>query len=241
MDDDPGATGSAGSLESAAKVRIVLADDERLVRAGLSLLLAAEPDLQVVGEAANGAECLALAQTVRPDVVVMDIRMPVMDGIEATARLVSEEFGAGNAVPAVLILTTFSDDHNVTTALRAGAAGFLLKNSAPQTLATAIRALATGEGWLDPAVTRSLLRHFSSRNPDGQTVPAADIDVLTAREREVLGAMALGLKNPEIAHKLFLSETTVKTHVHRILLKLGLSDRSQAVAVAYRSGLIRSD
>lgn len=241
MDDDPEPTGSAGNQENASKVRIVLADDERLVRAGLSLLLAAEPDLEVVGEAGNGAECLELARTVKPDVVVMDIRMPVVDGIEATARLTSGEFGSGNAVPAVLILTTFSEDHNVTTAMRAGAAGFLLKNSAPQTLATAIRALAKGEGWLDPTVTRLLLRHFSARNPDGQTVPAVDIGVLTAREREVLAAMAMGLKNPEIAQKLYLSETTVKTHVHRILLKLGLSDRSQAVAVAYRSGLIRSD
>ena len=236
-----GATAHDPGPENVSKVRIVLADDERLIRAGLSLLLAAEPDLEVVGEAANGAECLAIVGTARPDVVVMDIRMPVMDGIEATTRLTSNEFHTENGLPAVLILTTFSEDQNVTTAMRAGAAGFLLKNSAPQTLATAIRALAKGEGWLDPAITRSLLRHFSSRSSDGQTVPSADIGVLTAREREVLGAMAVGLKNAEIASKLFLSETTVKTHVHRILLKLGLSDRSQAVAVAYRSGLVRSD
>ncbi|ADX74129.1 DNA-binding response regulator [Pseudarthrobacter phenanthrenivorans] len=241
MEDEPGPYGPAWAGPGEAKVRVVLADDERLVRAGLSLLLAAEPDLEVVGEAANGAECLAVAGTTRPDVVVMDIRMPVMDGIEATTRLTADGLGGGDGVPAVLILTTFSEDHNVTTAMRAGAAGFLLKNSAPQTLATAIRALAKGDGWLDPAITRSLLRHFSSRAADGQSVPTADISVLTAREREVLGAMAVGLKNAEIANKLFLSETTVKTHVHRILLKLGLSDRSQAVAVAYRSGLIRSD
>ena len=224
----------------AAKVRIVLADDEALVRAGLSLLLTAEQDLDVVGEASNGSECLALVETARPDVVVMDVRMPVMDGIEATRRMTSKDFLVDGTPPAVLILTTFSEDHNVTTALRAGAAGFLLKNSAPQTLATAIRTLARGDGWLDPAITMSLLRQFSSKVP-GEFIPHADIGVLTAREREVLRAIGAGLKNAQIAERLFLSETTVKTHVHRILLKLGLSDRSQAVAVAYRSGLIRSD
>ncbi len=220
--------------------RIVLADDEALVRAGLSLLLAAEPDLTVVGQAANGTECLSLVASLQPDVVVMDVRMPAMDGIEATAAVTSREYPAGSRPPAVLILTTFTDDHDVIRALRAGAAGFLLKTSAPQTLATAIRALARGEGWLDPAITMTLLRQFSTRVP-GEAVPHADVGVLTPRERDVLRAMAAGLRNAQIAELLRLRETTVKTHVHRILLKLGLSDRSQAVAVAYRSGLVRTD
>lgn len=221
------------------KVRIVLVDDEELIRAGLELLLAGEPDIEVVGVAGNGVDCLDLVASVRPDVVVMDVRMPGMDGVEATKRLSSDEFSHAGVMPSVLILTTFSEDQSVTDALRAGASGFLLKNSAPQTLCTAIRALARGEGWLDPTVTRSLLRQFNSRTPPGDdvTIPPADIAALTPREREVLTAMARGMKNAQIAEHLFLSETTVKSHVHRILLKLGLSDRSQAVAVAFRSGL----
>lgn len=217
-------------------------DDEKLIRAGLELLLAAESDMEVVGVAGDGFECLALVASVRPDVVVMDVRMPGMNGVEATKRLTSDEFSRVGIAPSVLILTTFNEDQSVTDALRAGAAGFLLKNSAPQTLATAIRSLARGEGWLDPSVTRSLLRLFTSHaSSDGNMVPPADIGVLTPREREVLAAMGRGLKNAQIAESLFLSETTVKSHVHRILLKLGISDRSQAVAVAYRSGLVRSE
>jgi DNA-binding NarL/FixJ family response regulator len=234
MDGDRQAKPSAPAADGTT-VRIVLADDETLVRAGLRLLLAAEQGLVVVGEAGDGIECLKLVESAQPDVVVMGLRMPVMDGIEATARVTS---AADH--PAVLILTTFTDEQDVITALRAGAAGFLLKNSAPQTLATAIRTLARGEGWLDPAITMALLRQFSARVP-GQSVPHADVGVLTVRERDVLRAMAAGLKNAQIAELLCLRETTVKTHVHRILLKLGLSDRSQAVAVAYRSGLVRAE
>lgn len=239
-----GALAAGWSLEGSGglpPVRVVLADDEALIRAGLALLLDAEPDLEVVGEAANGQECLSLSATVRPDVVVMDVRMPVMDGVEATRRLTSQEFALEGPAPAVLILTTFNEDRNVTDALRAGASGFLLKNSAPQILASAIRALSRGEGWLDPTVTRTLFQHFTSQLAVGEDlVPTAaeGIRLLTKREREVLAAMARGLKNAQIAQQLFLSETTVKSHVHRILMKLGLTDRSQAVAAAFRSGLV---
>jgi DNA-binding NarL/FixJ family response regulator len=228
--------------DRAEKVRVVLADDEALIRAGLAMLLAVEPDMEVVGEAADGTECLAMVATTRPDVVVMDVRMPVLNGIEATKRLLSGENGAAAKPPAVLILTTFNEDQSVVSALRAGASGFLLKNSAPQTLARAIRGLAKGEGWLDPSVTKSLLNQFSTHDAVvGDVLSHTDIDVLTPRERDVLMAMSKGLKNAQIAELLFLSETTVKTHVHRILLKLGLSDRSQAVAVAFRSGLVSFD
>lgn len=240
MDAEVG--GSLNGSEEQEKLRIVLVDDEELIRAGLALLLAAETDMEVVGEAGNGVDCMGLIASVNPDVVVMDIRMPGLNGVEATKRLTSHEFSHLGIAPSVLILTTFNEDQSVVDALRAGAAGFLLKNSAPQTLATAIRALAKGEGWLDPSVTRSLLRLFTNRaSADGSVVPMVDVGVLTPREREVLAAMGRGLKNAQIAEYLFLSETTVKTHVHRILLKLGISDRAQAVAVAYRSGLVRSE
>ncbi len=182
---------------------------------------------------------------VRPDVVVMDLRMPGTDGTEATRILNSDDFAAEHGgPPAVLVLTTFSDDDQVGQAVKAGAAGFLLKNSAPQILAAAIRALARGDGWLDPAVTRGLLKQFTRDHRD-PPVPmergpaAADLGRLSLREQEVLAAMAAGMKNSQIAEQLFLSEATVKSHVHRILTKLGLTDRSQAVALAFRGGLVQ--
>jgi DNA-binding NarL/FixJ family response regulator len=227
--------------EADGRLRVVLVDDEALIRAGLALLLESEPDMMVVGEAGDGRAGVEVVAGLQPDVVVMDIRMPVMDGVAATRILTSEEFNAGRreAIP-VLILTTFNEDEAVHAALRAGASGFILKNSAPRILASAIRALAEGAGWLDPNVTRKLLDEFSNR-PDPFLPTPAEFDQLTRREREVLAAMAAGMNNTQIAAKLFLSEATVKTHVHRILMKLGVADRAQAVAAAYRSGLVKPD
>lgn len=228
------------------RIRVVLVDDEELIRAGLALVLATEPDIDVIGEAGDGTTGIKAVASLRPDVVVMDVRMRGTDGVTATRLLNSKEFETEHGMPPpVLILTTFGDDEDVETALRSGAAGFLLKNSAPQILAAAIRALARGQGWIDSSVTRSLLRQYSNaprrqsaqarRRPTGQE----ELRDLTQREQEVLAAMARGLKNSQIAQELFLSETTVKSHVHRILMKLGLTDRSQAVAVAFRSGLMQ--
>ncbi len=227
--------------EADGRLRVVLVDDEALVRAGLALLLESEPDMVVVGEAGDGRAGVELVAGLQPDVVVMDVRMPVMDGVEATRILASEEFNAGRreAIP-VLILTTFNEDDAVHAALRAGASGFILKNSAPRILASAIRALAEGAGWLDPNVTRKLLEEFASR-PEPFLPTPAELAQLTRREREVLAAIARGMNNAEVAGTLFLSEATVKTHVHRILMKLGVADRAQAVAVAYRLGLVKPD
>jgi DNA-binding NarL/FixJ family response regulator len=227
--------------EAGGRLRVVLIDDEALIRAGLALLLESEPDMVVVGEAGDGRAGVELVAGLQPDVVVMDVRMPVMDGVAATRILASEEFNAGRreAIP-VLILTTFNEDDAVHAALRAGASGFILKNSAPRILASAIRALAEGAGWLDPNVTRKLLEEFSSK-PDPFLPTPAELAQLTRREREVLAAIARGMNNAEVAGQLFLSEATVKTHVHRILMKLGVADRAQAVAVAYRLGLVKPD
>ncbi|MDF2048893.1 response regulator transcription factor [Arthrobacter sp. Cr_A7] len=230
-----------GYSQEPRKLRVVLIDDEELVRAGLTLVLATEPDIEVVGEAGDGQSGLEIVAGLQPDVVVMDIRMPTMDGVAATKILTSEGFnlnGAG-AIP-VLILTTFNDEQAVHAALRAGASGFLLKNSAPKILAAAIRALSKGAGWLDPNVTKGLLEEFSSR-PEPLIPKAPKSSGLTEREMEVLTAIANGMNNSQIAEKLFLSEATVKTHVHRILMKLGVTDRSQAVSAAFRWGLVRSD
>lgn len=230
-----------GDSQGPRKLRVVLIDDEELIRAGLALVLATEPDIEVIGEAGDGQAGLELVAGLQPDVVVMDIRMPIMDGVAATRILTSEEFrlnGAG-AIP-VLILTTFNDEEAVHAALRAGASGFLLKNSAPKILAAAIRALSKGAGWLDPNVTKGLLEEFSSR--PGPLIPrTAEFHDLTRREMEVLAAIASGMNNSQIAEKFFLSEATVKTHVHRILMKLGVADRSQAVVAAFRWGLVRPD
>jgi DNA-binding NarL/FixJ family response regulator len=220
------------------QVRVVLVDDEALIRAGLRMLLDAEDGIEVVGEAADGRAGADLVAELHPDVVVMDVRMPVLDGVDATRLLTSgEHAGAGSTRPEILILTTFSDDAAVREAIRAGAAGFILKNSAPAVLPAAIRALAAGAGWLDPSVTRRLLEEFAS-SPEMSLPSADEIGQLTPREREVLAAVAKGRTNQQIAADLFLSEATVKTHVHRIFTKLGLSDRAQAVSVAFRTGLV---
>jgi DNA-binding NarL/FixJ family response regulator len=222
-----------------APVRVLLVDDEAMVRSGLAMLLTAEPDLVVVGEAADGAAAVEEAARLEPDVVVMDVRMPGTDGVAATRVLTSDAFldRVPNVVT-VLMLTTFDEDAAVHAALRAGASGFILKSSAPKVLADAVRSLAHGGGWLDPDVTRRLLSEFS-RYPDPSAPAPEQLQQLTRREREVLVAVAHGLTNTEIARRLFLSEATVKTHVHRIFLKLGVSERAQAVTAAFQSGLVK--
>jgi DNA-binding NarL/FixJ family response regulator len=214
-------------------IRVAIVDDQQLVRAGFRMVLAAQPDIEVVGEAGDGAEALRLLSHVDTDLVVMDIRMPIMDGVEATRRLVA----GGRERPRVLVLTTFDTDADAFAALQAGASGFLLKNVPPEELLSAIRVVAGGEAVVAPRVTRRLLERFA-----GQLVPRPEDDrlgELTEREREVLLLVAQGLSNAEIAERLYVAETTVKTHVGRILAKLGLRDRVQAVVMAYEKGLVR--
>ncbi|TMD04523.1 MAG: response regulator transcription factor [Chloroflexi bacterium] len=208
---------------------MLIADDQALMRAGFRMILEAQPDLRVVAEAADGVEAVELARRHRPDVILMDIRMPRMDGVEATRRL------AGHRV---LILTTFNLDEYVVEALRAGASGFLLKDAPPEELVRAVRVVAAGEALLSPAVTRTLLDRVVQRLPAaGAPIPAV-LDELTERELEVLRLVARGLSNGEIAAHLVVGETTVKTHVSHLLDKLGLRDRVQAVVLAYELGLI---
>ena len=215
--------------------RVLLVDDQPLLRTGFRMILSAETDLRVVGEAGDGASAVELARRLRPDVVLMDIRMPGMDGIQATRALA----GPGVEEPVkVLILTTFGLDEYVVESLRAGASGFLLKDAPPEDLVEAIRIVAAGEALLAPSVTRRLLDRVASRLPPANedTIPA--LSQLTERELEVLKLMARGLSNAEIAEKLVVSETTVKTHVSRVLAKLDLRDRVQAVILAYETGLV---
>ncbi|MCI4066981.1 response regulator transcription factor [Micromonospora sp. R77] len=217
-------------------IRVVLADDQPLVRSGIAMLLAAEPDIAVVGECADGAAAVDLARTLRPDVLLMDVRMPGTDGVAATGAITADDSGPGPVVR-VLILTTYHVDDAVRAALRAGASGFVLKDAAPAELTMAVRAVAAGEAWLDPAVARSLLTDFAALGaPAGPG--DADLARLTDREREVLVQVAHGLSNTEIARRLHIGEATVKTHLGRVLTKLGLRDRAQAVAAAYRTGLM---
>ncbi len=215
----------------AGEVRIVVADDHEVVRSGFAELLDSQPDLSVVGTASNGRDAVEISRELEPDVVLMDIRMPGMDGIEAT-RLVTR---AGPGAPRVLVLTTFDLDEYVYDALRAGASGFLLKDVTAEKLFDAVRVIAVGEALLAPSVTRRLISEFAGR-PDAKLAPAfAD---LTPRETEVLRLVAEGLSNAEIAARLVVTEETVKTHVSRILSKLGLRDRTQAVVAAYETGLV---
>lgn len=216
-------------------LRILIVDDQALVRAGFAMILASEEDITVVGEAGDGREAVALAGRLRPDVVLMDIRMLRMDGVEATRRLAGPD--AVDPVK-VLILTTFDVDEYVYAALRAGASGFLLKDAPPEELIAAIRVVAGGEALLAPSVTRRLLDEFANR-PDPQAAPPEALQRLTGRELEVLRLVAKGLSNAEIAERLVVGETTVKTHVGRVLAKLGLRDRVQAVVLAYETGLVR--
>ena len=216
-------------------IKVLLVDDQPLLRTGFALVLGAEPDLEVVGEAADGAVALAQARALRPDVVLMDIRMPTMDGIEATRRLT-----AAGPRPHVLVLTTFDHDEYVVEALRAGASGFLLKDVPADELVNAVRVVHRGEAIVAPSVTRRLLDRFAEHLPATAAAPAevSALSQLTEREREVLLLVARGLSNAEIAARLVLGETTVKTHVSNLLAKLGLRDRVQAVVLAYETGLV---
>ncbi|MEV0224511.1 response regulator transcription factor [Streptomyces sp. NPDC050704] len=219
---------------SAPVVRVVLADDQPLVRAALRMVIIDIPDLEVVGEAGTGAEAVELAETERPDVVVMDIRMPGMDGIEAT-RLIT----AGSSGAQVIVLTTFDDDDYLYGALRAGAAGFLVKDMALDDILAAIRVVATGDGLLAPSVTRRLIREFADR-PVSAAPDARTIGGITDREREVLALVGHGLSNTEIAERLTISVATAKTYVTRLLAKLGARDRVRLVIIAYEAGLVAS-
>jgi DNA-binding NarL/FixJ family response regulator len=218
-------------------IGVLLADDDELTRTGLRLIIESDRDLTVVGEAGDGQEAVHLARALRPDVVVMDIRMPAVDGLEATRRIVKGA-GAGEG-PRVLILTTFELDEYVFGALRAGASGFLLKRSSPEVLIEGIKVVAAGDGLLAPSVTRRLIQEFAHR-PGTPAPPAAPLGTLTQREREVLALIGGGLSNGEIAARLYISQATVKTHVKRILMKLGLRDRVQAVVLAYEAGLVQA-
>jgi DNA-binding NarL/FixJ family response regulator len=214
-------------------IRVLIADDQGMVRSGFSILLNAQPDIRVIGEAVNGEEAVAKAAEDRPDIVLMDVRMPVMDGLAATRIITARE-----DPPKVLVLTTFDLDDYVYEALRAGASGFLLKDASAAELSDAVRVVAHGDALLSPGVTRRLIAEFARmgapRGPDGRRAEG-----LTERESEVLGLVARGMSNAEIAAKLVVAEQTIKTHVGRILMKLGLRDRTQAVVFAYETGLVR--
>ena len=215
-----------------APTRVAIVDDQPLLRAGFSMILRSEDGIELVGEAANGLEAIELVAATSPDVVLMDIRMPEMDGIEATRRLTAQE-----NPPAVLILTTFDLDEYVYASLQAGASGFLLKDAPPEDLLSAIQVVAGGDALLAPSITRRLITTFAAL--PAQTTTATGLSDLTDRENEVLSHMARGLSNSEIAEALFLGETTVKTHVGRILMKLGVRDRMQSVIAAYEAGVVR--
>jgi DNA-binding NarL/FixJ family response regulator/class 3 adenylate cyclase len=225
---------TAGNADRRA-LRIVIVDDQALVRAGFRMILEAEEDIEVVAEAADGAEAVSECRRLKPDVVLMDVRMPEMDGIEATRRLLGEDGGA----PKVVMLTTFDMDEYVYDALRAGASGFLLKDVPPEQLVDGIHAVASGDALLAPLVTRRVIEEFVRRPPASVRPQPPELSELTARELEVLKLVARGLSNAEIAKELFVSETTVKTHVAHVLMKLDLRDRVQAVVLAYESGLVQ--
>lgn len=215
-------------------IRVLIADDQALVRDGFGMILDAQPDIEVVGGAADGREAIEMTRALRPDVVLMDIRMPEVDGIEATRRLMAD----GGTAPRILMLTTFDQNEYVYEAMKAGAGGFLLKDVRREELVNAVRVIAAGDALLAPALTRRLIEDFVRRPPPGQAVPEALAD-LTERETGVLRLMARGLSNAEIAERLVVSEATVKTHVARILSKLGLRDRIQVVVMAYETGFVQ--
>jgi DNA-binding NarL/FixJ family response regulator len=213
--------------------RVLLADDQELMRMGFRMVMDTQPDLEIVGEASNGAEAVQVTRTLAPDVVLMDVRMPELDGVEATRQIVDSQSSAR-----IIILTTFDLDEYVYAALRAGASGFLLKDAPPGDLLSAIRAVASGDAVVAPSVTRRLLSSYAHRLPAPGTAEDERMELLTAREREVLLEVAASLSNAEIAERLVLSEATVKSHVGRILAKLDLRDRVQIVVFAYETGLV---
>lgn len=219
-------------------IRVVLADDQALIRAGFKVLIDAADDLEVVGEAIDGAEAVRVVRDTRADVVLMDIRMPGVDGLEATRRITNDDDLAGVKV---IVLTTFELDDYVVEAIRAGASGFLGKGVEPADLLDAIRVVASGDALLSPRATQAMLAEFSRRDVSGErpSVPATVLDVLTAREREVMTLAAFGLSNDEIAERLYLSPLTAKTHANRAMMKLGVRDRAQLVVLAYQTGLVR--
>ncbi|HEY8914487.1 response regulator transcription factor [Lacisediminihabitans sp.] len=218
-----------------AAIRVALVDDQSLFRAGIRMLVASQPDLEVVGEAGNGHEAVAMAAATRPDVVLMDIRMPVMDGIAATTAILAAAGARGGSAPRIIVLTTFDLDEAATRAIRGGASGFVLKDADPEFLLAAIRTVHAGNAVIAASATRELFEHFTVR-PVRQEVPPS-FDQLTSRERDIFVLAARGLSNAEIASGEYLSEATVKTHVSRILAKLGLRDRVQLVVFAFEHGL----
>jgi DNA-binding NarL/FixJ family response regulator len=228
----------SGSVNGSA-IRILLADDHELMRSGLRGMLEAQPDMEVIGEASDGDEAVELALTINPDIVIMDIRMPRVDGIEATRRILSQATdGMGVVVPRVLVLTTFDLDEYVWEALRAGAGGFMLKDAPPRQLAEAVRTVADGESLLAPAVTKRLVERYVNAPQKDAAASREQLAELTERELEIFQLIARGRSNGEIADELFLSEATVKTHFTRILRKLELRDRVQAVVLAYECGIV---
>jgi DNA-binding NarL/FixJ family response regulator len=220
-------------------IRVVVVDDQSLVRAGISMVVNVEEDINVVAEAADGQEALTQARTQRPDVILMDVRMPGTDGVEATRAVIDEGLTAQNGQPiGVIILTTWHLDEYVHNALRAGAKGFLLKDTSPTEIVAAIRAVAAGDAWLGPAVTSRLIDDFVTRPEQNATTPV-QMAQLTPREREVLILLAQGMSNADVARKLFISETTVKTYLAHVMTKLGVREKAHAVIAAYQTGLVR--
>ena len=225
--------------EVSSVIRVVVVDDQPLVRAGLALLVGTEEDIAIVAEAADGQDAVIQARNQRPEVILMDVRMPGVDGVEATRAVIDEDLTAQNGQPVrVIILTTYHLDEAVYAALRAGASGFLLKDAAPTEIVAAIRAVAAGEAWLDPIVTRRLIDDFTTR-PEQRTPTPAQMAELTRREREVLILLAEGLSSSEVAGRLFISEATVKTHLAHVMAKLGVREKTQAVIAAYQTGLVQ--
>ena len=225
--------------EVSSVIRVVVVDDQPLVRAGLALLVGTEEDIAIVAEAADGQDAVIQARDQRPEVILMDVRMPGVDGVEATRAVIDEGLTAQNGQPVrVIILTTYHLDEAVYAALRAGASGFLLKDAAPTEIVAAIRAVAAGEAWLDPIVTRRLIDDFTTR-PEQRTPTPAQMAELTRREREVLILVAEGLSSSEVAGRLFISEATVKTHLAHVMAKLGVREKTQAVIAAYQTGLVQ--
>jgi DNA-binding NarL/FixJ family response regulator len=220
-------------------IRVVVVDDQPLVRAGLAMLLNAENDIEIIAEASDGEAALTQVRLLRPDVILMDVRMPGIDGVEATRAVINEGLTTqGGQRIGIIILTTYHIDEAVYAALRAGASGFILKDAAPTEIVAAIRAVAIGEAWLDPAVTRQFVGEVTTR-PDQHVPTPAQMSRLTPREREVLILVAQGLSNVEIAAQLVISEATVKTHLSRIMMKLDVREKAQAVTAAYQTGLVQ--